>query len=87
MASTILSPTRSSKSHARSPRVLHDRATQSVLQIKDRVWQAKIRKVERIEEEEDYLWGLRAQLIAGDPNDELVPWDEIRREMGLSRSR
>jgi hypothetical protein len=55
------------------------------MQIKDRVWQAKIHKVERIEEEEDYMWGLIADRVANDPDDELVPLEVVRCELGLDR--
>lgn len=85
MASTILSPVRSSKRLARRPRVIHGREAQSVMQIKDRVWQAKIHKVERIEEEEDYMWGVIAERVRNDPNEESVPWEVARRELGLDR--
>jgi len=55
------------------------------MQIKDRVWQAKIHKVERIEEEEDYMWRVIAERVRNDPDDESVPWEVARRELGLDR--
>ena len=85
MASTISSPARSSRRLSWRQRALDDRGVQSVLEIEDRVWQAKIRKVERIEEEEDYMWGLIADRVANDPDDELVPLEVVRRELGLDR--
>jgi len=66
-------------------RVIHARDRQSVRQIRDRVWKAKISKVERIESEEDRGWALIAAQAVSDPNDESVPWDVVRRELGLDR--
>ncbi len=74
---------RALNSHAR---VIPERDRQSARQIRDRVWQAKIHKVERIEEEdEDYVWGLNAERATNDPSDESVPWELARRELGLDR--
>ena len=67
-------------------RTISARSTQSVHQIRDRVWKAKIRKVERIEAEEDRMWGLIAERIASDPNEESIPWEVVKRELGLERS-
>jgi hypothetical protein len=66
-------------------RVIPSRQEQSVHQIRDRVWRAKIRKVERIEAEEDRMWGLVAERRANDPNDESVPLAIVQRELGLDR--
>ena len=85
MASTILVPLRPPKMLAWRPRVIHGPGAQSVMQIKDRVWQAKIHKVERIEEEEDYMWRVIAERVRNDPDDESVPWEVARRELGLDR--
>ncbi len=85
MSSSTATPVRTPVARRRMPRVIQDRERQSVLQIKDRVWRAKIRKVERIEEEEDYMWGLIAARVRNDPNDESVPWEVARRELGLDR--
>ncbi len=70
---------------ARRARMIRNRERQSVHQIRDRVWKAKIHRVERIEAEEDRLWGLIAERVANDPNDETVPWDVVRRELCLDQ--
>lgn len=85
MASTMLRPVRPAKRLTRRPRVIHGRGAQSVMQIKDRLWQAKIHRVERIEEEEDDMWGVIAERVRNDPSDESVPWELARRELGLGR--
>ena len=61
------------------PWVIPARARQSVLQIHDRAWKAKIRKVERIEAELDRMWGVIAERVANDPNDDAIPWDPVNR--------
>lgn len=66
-------------------RVIHARERQSVRQLRHRVWKAKIHKVEQIEAEEDRCWGLIAEQAGTDPNDESVPWDVVRRELGVDR--
>lgn len=87
MATTIWRPVKPTKTLARRPRVIHGREAQSVMQIKDRVWQAKIHKVERIEEEEDYMWGVIADRVRNDPTEYSVPLDVVQRELGLERPR
>ena len=58
-------------------RMIPGRARQSIHQVRDRVWKAKIRKVERIEAEEDRMWGVIAERIANDPNEAAIPWDPV----------
>lgn len=69
----------------RRTRAVPDRKRQSVHQIRDRGWKAKIRKVERIEAEEDRMWGVIAERVANDPNDVAIPWEVVRKELGLDR--
>ena len=83
---TPVSDTNAPVTTAGRPWVIHARARQSVHQIRDRVWKAKIRKVERIEAEEDRMWGLIAERVANDPNEESIPWEVVKRELGLERS-
>ena len=69
---------------ASGARIIRAREQQSVRHIRDRVWKAKINKVERIESEEDRCWSMIAEQAITDPNDESVPWDVVRRELGLA---
>ncbi len=85
MSTSTATPVREPTVPTRRARFIKDRESQSALQIRDRVWRAKIRKVERIEDEEDWGWGLIADRIANDPNEESIPWEVVRRELGLDR--